>query len=385
MAQHDRFPTILQVLPALGAQGGVERGCVDVAAAIVRAGGRAIVASAGGPLTHVLEASGATHERLPLDSKNPATMAANAWRLAALIRRHGVDVVHARSRAPAWSAWVAARRSGCPFVTTFHGTYGAGNPMKRRYNSIMTRGRPVIAISRFIAHHIHRVYGLPEQHIRIIHRGADIGAFAPERVSPERVAALAERWGVRDGAPLVLLPGRLSRWKGQAVLIEAMARLGRRDVRTVILGDHQGRVDYHRELQDLIFRHGLGEQVQIIGHCDDMPAAYRLADVVVSASIEPEAFGRVAVEAQALGRPVIATNHGGARETVIDGETGWLTPPGDAASLSAALERALALGGHERARMAETAIAHVLANFTNDVMCRKTLAVYREAAGVRRA
>ncbi|MBK8908426.1 MAG: glycosyltransferase family 4 protein [Rhodospirillales bacterium] len=385
MAQHDRFPTILQVLPALGAQGGVERGCVDVAAAIVRAGGRAIVASAGGPLTPVLEASGARHERLPLESKNPAAMAANAWRLAALVRRHGVDVVHARSRAPAWSAWVAARRSGCPFVTTFHGTYGAGNPMKRRYNSIMTRGRPVIAISRFIAAHIQSVYGLSERHIRIIHRGADIGAFAPERVSPERVAALAARWGLRDGAPLVLLPGRLSRWKGQAVLIEAMARVGRRDVRTVILGDHQGRVDYHRELQDLIVRHGLGEQVLIIGHCDDMPAAYRLADVVVSASIEPEAFGRVAVEAQALGRPVIATDHGGARETVIEGETGWLTPPGDAAALAAALERALALGGHERARMAETAIAHVRANFTNDVMCRKTLAIYREAAGGRRA
>jgi glycosyltransferase involved in cell wall biosynthesis len=177
---------------------------------------------------------------------------------------------------------------------------------------------------------------------------------------------------------VVTLPGRLTRWKGQAFLIEAMARLRRNDVRCLLVGSDQGRIDYRRELEALIGRHGLDEVVRIVDHCDDMPAAYMLTDVVISASTDPEAFGRVIAEAQALGRPVIASDHGGARETVIAGETGWLTPPGDAAALADAIERVLGLGGTARRTLAEKAIAHVRRNFSRDAMCAKTLDVYNE-------
>jgi glycosyltransferase involved in cell wall biosynthesis len=370
--------TVLQVLPALGAQGGVERGTVEVAAAIVAAGGRAIVASAGGPMEHELARAGASHVTLPLDSKNPFVMRANVARLADLIRTEKVDILHARSRAPAWSAWFAARDAGCRFVTTFHGTYGATNPFKRRYNAVMTYGQRVIAISSFIAGHIRQVYGTQPAKIRIVHRGVDLSRFDPAKVSVERVVALANNWRLADGLPVVMLPGRLTRWKGQKVLLEAAARLGRRDFRCLLIGGDQGRTEYRRELEAYIERHDLGSIVRMVPHCNDMPAAYMLADVVVSASTDPEAFGRVMAEGHALGRPVVASNHGGAKEIVLEGRTGWLFAPGDADSLAAALEQALALTPADRERIARDAIAHVRHNFSTELMCARTLAVYDE-------
>ena len=372
------FGTILQVLPALGTQGGVERGTVEVAGAIAAAGGRALVASAGGPLTHALTRVGATHVALPVDRKNPAIMARNVGRLADLIRRENVDLVHARSRAPAWTAWFAAKRTGRPFITTFHGTYNAGSFIKRRYNAIMTQGERVIAISHFIAGHIRQVYGLPAERLRVIHRGIDPQRFDPAAISAQRIIVLANQWRVADGLPVILLPGRLTRWKGQAVLLQAMARLGRRDVHCLLLGDDQGRNAYRAELEAMISRLGLGGVVRIIAHCDDMPAAYMLADVVVSASTDAEAFGRIVVEAQAMGRPVIATDHGGPRETIIDQTTGWLVPPADSEILAAALDRALRITPEARKRMAETAVDHVRRNFSTETMCHKTLDVYAE-------
>jgi len=196
--------------------------------------------------------------------------------------------------------------------------------------------------------------------VRVVPRGIDLDRFDPVRVSGQRMVQLSERWRLPDGAPVVLLPGRLTRWKGHKVLIEALALIDRSDVRCLLVGNHQGRRGYHRELQRQINDRGLDRIVHLVEHCDDMPAAYMLADVVVSASLDPEAFGRVAVEAQAMGRPTIATDHGGARETLVAGETGWLTPPGDVGALAA---RAI-----ERAR----------AKFSKDVMCAATLAVYRE-------
>jgi glycosyltransferase involved in cell wall biosynthesis len=375
--------TVLQVLPALGEQGGVERGTVDVAAAIVAAGGRALVASAGGPRVHGLARVRADHVTIPADSKNPLVIYRNSRRLAELIRRERVDLVHARSRAPAWSAFAAAERCGVPFVTTFHGTYGTGGPLKLRYNSIMARGERVIAISNFIADHVHTVYGVPMSRLRVIHRGADLDHFNPVNVSADRLITQATRWRLDDGFPLVLLPGRLTRWKGQGVLIEALAKLGRRDLRCIILGSDQGRSGYRRELEALVVARGLGGIVRLIGHADDLPAAYMLSDVVVSASTEPEAFGRVLVEAQALGRPVIGTDHGGSRETVLQGETGWLTPPGDADALAEAIDQAVSLTADQRLRVAESGIAHVRARFDKDGMCAKTLEVYHEVMGKR--
>ncbi|MHA1597645.1 MAG: glycosyltransferase family 4 protein [Alphaproteobacteria bacterium] len=369
--------TVLQVLPAL-VQGGVERGTVEIAGAIVAAGGRAIVVSAGGPKEHELTRARAEHITLPVDSKNPLVMYANIGRLTRLIQCEGVDIVHARSRAPAWSAWAAARRAGVPFVTTYHGTYSAGNWMKRHYNSVMTRGARVIAISRFIAGYIRKNYGVESSRLRVIHRGVDLTKFDAAKVTAERVMGLAAAWRIEDGLPVVMLPGRLTRWKGQTVFIEAIAKLGRRDIRCLLLGSDQGRTDYRQELEQLIAAHNLGEIVRIVEDCTDMPAAYMLTDVVVSASTDPEAFGRVVPEAQALGRPVIATNHGGAQETVLEGETGWLVEPGDIDALAEAIGRALSLDSVAREKLAAKAIANVAKDFSKAAMCAKTIDVYNE-------
>jgi glycosyltransferase involved in cell wall biosynthesis len=374
-AAKTRPPAVLQVLPRLVA-GGVERGTVEVAAALVAAGWKAVVASEGGPMVHEVERAGALHVELPLASKNPVTMRRNVERLAQLVRRERIDILHARSRAPAWSALGAARRTGCHFVTTFHNAYGDETWLKRRYNAVMAQGERVIAISRFVAEHAMRVYGVPAEKLRIIERGVDFGRFDPERVSAERVIRLAREWQLPDGLQVVMLPGRLTRWKGQLVLVEALARLGRRDLRCVLVGTGDGR--YRQQLIETIARRGLGGLFQMIEDCRDIPAAYMLADVVVSASTRPEGFGRVIAEALAMGRPVIATDHGGAREIVLDGETGWLVPPNDPDALAAAIAGALALSPAERMSLAQRAIAHMRAHFTTQAMTDRTLAVYEE-------
>ncbi len=380
-----RGPTVLQVLPSLAhGGGGVERGTIEVAAAIVEAGGRAVVASAGGPMVYELARVGAGHVILPLASKRPWTMWSNVRELERVIRELNVDIVHARSRAPAWSAYYAAKRTKRHFITTFHGTYGASNWLKRRYNSVMTMGERTIAISGFIAGHVRQVYGVPADHIRVISRGVDLARFSPSTVSAERVIALSTQWRLSDGSFVIMLPGRLTRWKGQSVLIDAMAKLGRSDIICLLVGSDQGRSAYRRELETKIQAHGLGGQVRLVDHCADMAAAYMLTDVVVSASTEPEGFGRVMAEAAALGRPVVATDHGGAREIVVAGETGWLVPPNDVEALAGALAHAIDLSGEARAQLSERAIQRVRTLFTKDVMCAKTLDVYDEVLAIDR-
>jgi glycosyltransferase involved in cell wall biosynthesis len=375
-----RGRTILQVLPALGT-GGAERGCVDVAAAIEAAGGKALVASAGGAMLRDLARAGAEHVALPLAGKNPVTIWRNIRRLEALIRDRGIDLVHARSRAPAWSAHAACRRQGIPFVTTVHAPYNQHSAAKRLYNSIMGRGDRVIAISDYVARYIVDSYGTDPARIRTIPRGVDLRQFAIAAVSAERMIKLARAWRVPDDRPVVLMPGRLSRWKGQTVVIDALARLGRQDLCCLIVGSDQGRSGYRQELLDRIAAKGLNAVVQLVDHCDDMPAAYMLSDVVVHASTDPEGFGRVVVEAMALGRPVIATNIGAPPEVVAEGETGWLVPPGDPDALAAVIDHALSLTPEERGWMAERAIATVAAHYTKEAMTGSTLAVYRELLG----
>jgi glycosyltransferase involved in cell wall biosynthesis len=370
-----RPPGVLQVLPRL-VTGGVERGTVEVAAALVAAGWKSVVASEGGPMVREIERAGGRHIELPLASKNPFTMRRNVERLAELIRRERIDIVHARSRAPAWSALAAARRAGCHFVTTFHNAYGEGSWLKRRYNSVMAEGERVIAISRFVADYAMRVYNVPAEKLRIIERGVDFNRFDPERVSAERVIRLAREWQLPDDVQVLMLPGRLTRWKGQLVLIEALSRLGRRDLRCLLVGSGEAR--YRQLLLDTIARKELGGLFQVIEDCRDMAAAYMLADLVISASTRPEGFGRVIAEAQAMGRPVIATDHGGAREIVREGETGWLVPPDDPETLARAIGAALALGPADRVGLATRAIAHMRKNFTTQAMTDRTLAVYDE-------
>jgi len=374
----DGAPVVLQVLPALET-GGVERGTVDVAEGLAAAGWGSLVASSGGRMAREIERAGGTHVTLPLATKNPLAMRRNAARLARLVTEHGVSLIHARSRAPAWSAWLAARATGVPLVTTFHGTYTHGPlGLKIPYNRVMTLGARVIAISRFIAGHMHEHYHTPPERIRVIPRGVDLARFTPEAVTRARIARLATRWRLPDDAPVVLLPGRLTRWKGQALLIEAMARLNRPTVRCVIVGSDQGRREYRHELDALVAAHGLGGQVHIVDHCDDMPAAYRLASVVVSASLEPEAFGRVPAEAQAMGRVVVAPHHGAAPEIVEAGGSGWLFTPGDGASLADHLAVALDLDEAAYDAMAWRGMMLTRREFAKDVMVRRTLAVYRD-------
>lgn len=374
--QETRPPAVLQVIPSL-VSGGVERGTVEVAGALVAAGWKAYVASEGGPMERELARAGVEHITLPLASKNPLTIRRNAKALVEIIRRNKIDIVHARSRAPAWSAWAAARATDCHFVTTFHNAYGLGLPIKHYYNSIMARGERVIAISDFVAEHAAQIYGVGADRLRIIPRGVDLSTFDPLQVSAARIADLARQWRLPDGVAIVMLPGRLTRWKGGLDFVAAIATLGRRDICCVMVGAAQRR-GFRRELDAAIERQGLGEIFRIVEDCGDMPAAYMLADVVVSASTEPEGFGRIIVEAQAMGRPVVATDHGGARETVIPGVTGWLVPARDLAALAQGIAGALSLTPAERARLAQGAIAHVAGHFTRQQMCAKTIAVYEE-------
>ncbi|MBV8336546.1 MAG: glycosyltransferase family 4 protein [Alphaproteobacteria bacterium] len=371
-----RAPAVLQVVPRL-VSGGAERGTVDMARALVTAGWNAFVASGGGPLEREIIRAGATHLSLPLASKNPLVMRRNAGALAGLIRQLRIDIVHARSRAPAWSAWSAARATGRHFVTTFHNAYGIGAPLKHWYNSVMARGERVIAISEFVADHAARVYGIGLDRLRTIQRGIDLDVFDPRQVGGERVASLARHWRLPDRASLVMLPGRLTRWKGALDLVAAIAALGRRDICCLLVGPEQRR-GFRRELERAIERNRLCNVFRIVENCRDMPAAYMLAAVVVSASREPEGFGRVIVEAQAMGRPVIATDHGGARETILPGVTGWLVPPRDPAALARAIGEALSLPESERGLFAQRAMAHVAGRFTREKMCARTIGVYEE-------
>ena len=374
-------PVVLQVLPSL-VTGGVERGTVEITAAVAAAGWTALVASAGGRLVGAVEHAGGRHVTLPLDTKNPLAIWRNAGRLARLIRAEGVSLVHARSRAPAWSALLAARRTGVRFVTTYHGTYGEDLPFKRHYNAVMARGEVVIAASAYIAGLIAARHGVDPQRIRVIPRGIDPACFDPAAVSGARLARLALAWDLPDHAPVVMLPGRLTGWKGQAVLIAALARLARTDAVGVLVGSDQGRAGYAAGLRRQAEALGVAERLRVVGECADMPAAMLLADVVVHASTAPEAFGRVVIEAQAMGRPVIAADLGGPVETVAEGVTGWRVPPGDPAALAAAIDAVLGLPGEALAAVGAAAREAVLGRCTTAGMQAATLGVYREVLGV---
>jgi glycosyltransferase involved in cell wall biosynthesis len=366
----------LQILPSL-VSGGAERGTIELATALVEAGWTSYVASGGGPLEREIARAGATHLTLPLASKNPLVMRRNRVALVRLIRQLGVDIIHARSRAPAWSACAAAHATGRRFVTTFHNAYGARTALKRRYNSVMARGDRVIAISKFVADHAANVYGVGGDRLRTIPRGVDLNIFDPTRVGAQRMINLAGRWRLPDGMPVVMLPGRLTRWKGGLDFIAAVANLGRRDICCVFVGSEQRR-GFRRELEAAIRECGFAGVFRIVEECQDMAAAYMLADVVVSASRDPEGFGRIVVEAQAMGRPVVATDHGGSRETIVPGVTGWLVPPRDPAALAAAIGEALSLTVEERQQLARRSIAHIAARYTRQAMCAGTIRVYEE-------
>ena len=371
----------LQVLPSLRA-GGVERGTVDVAQALTAAGWTALVASAGGPMVRELERVGAQHITLPLKTKNPLAIRRNIDVLIEVMRSNNVSVVHARSRAPAWSARAAARRLGIPFVTTFHGTYGLGPfGLKKFYNRVMADGDVVIAISEFIRAHLMQNYAVPAEKIRLIHRGVDLQQFDPANVSSQRLIQLALKWRLSEATPVVMLPGRITSWKGHHLVIDALAILRQRDphmqLRCMMVGPTES-THLVETLTAYAEARNVSGWVQIVQDCNDIPAAYMITDVAVSASTDPEAFGRVVAEAQAMGRPVVAPAHGAAGEIIEPGMTGWLFTPSDPVSLANAIQRALNLSREDRARLSIRAIERVRAKFDKTEMCTKTLKVYDE-------
>lgn len=376
--------TVLQVIPRLET-GGAERTTLDVAAAVVAAGGRAIVVSQGGRMVGELEAAGATHIAMPAASKAVVTMRRNAGRLAALMEREGVDIIHARSRAPAWSALWAAAWTFRPLVTTYHGAYSEGGRLKNRYNSVMARGDRVIANSAYTARLIAERHPFAAERITTIARGLSLEAF--DGRASARVEALRTAWRIAQGVPVILHLARLTPWKGQSVLLDALAHLTSefpREWVCVFAGDDQGREGYRHSLFKKAKSLGLTERVRFVGHVSDVPAALAATRVAVVPSVEPEAFGRAAVEAQAAGVPVIVSDHGAVRETVLappevtrDLRTGWRVPPGDAKALSEALFLALQTSEEGLKEVGLRGRAHAVANFSLGAMTAKTLAVYQ--------
>jgi glycosyltransferase involved in cell wall biosynthesis len=364
--------TLLQVVPRLDA-GGVEQTTLDIDAAVIAAGGRSIVATAGGRLAERIKGDVV---QLPVDSKNPSVMVRNAGWLKKLIRARGVSLVHARSRAPAFSALWAANHAGVPFVATYAGIYNARSPLKRWYNGVMTRGDAIIANSDYTARHLLAEHKADPKKVFVIPRGVELTRFDPDLVSEARVNALRAAWGLAgETRPVAILAGRLTRWKGQALAIEALATL-RRPLVLVLAGDNQGREDYQRELLALAERLGVAEQVRIVGHVEDMPAAYMAADFALAPSLEPEAFGRSAVEPQAMNVPVLAADHGGAQETVVDGESGWLVAPGDVDAWAEAMGWMLDIGHERREAMGWAGRRRTWARYSVQAMSHATLSLY---------
>lgn len=383
------FPyTILQVVPRLGS-GGAERTTAEIAAAVVEAGGRALVATQGGRLEDEITRAGGEIIHTPVHRKDPASILANAGAIARIVRSRGVNLVHARSRGPAWSAAVAARRTGVPLVTTFHGAHSADNPIKRWYNSALVKGDTVIANSRFTGERIAADYRIDPDRLKIIPRGADLSVFNRGAVSAARINQLVEQWAIDTDEDRVqfLLPARLTPWKGQALAIEAAGLLksqvdaGKMQAfRLVLCGGAQGEQNYESALRAQIDERGVRDMVQLVGECADMPAAIAWSDAVIAPSQRAEPFGRVVVEAGAMAKPAIAAAHGGFLETIVDDETGLLFEPGSATALAAAMAR-LAGDRATRVRLGDAAAARVRAVYSTEAMCDATLNVYKELLG----
>lgn len=377
--------TILQIIPALDA-GGAERTAIDIAEGIAQAGARSLVATTGGRLVGELQAKGGLWIPFPAATKNPASMALNVGKLAQILRNEKVDLVHARSRAPAWVALAACRLTGTGFMTTYHGAYSGLSAPKLLYNSVMARGEVVIANSHFTAERIQTQFRIDPTRLRVIHRGTNFEAFAPDKVAPERVEKIRRGWLVAPEERVVLLAARLTAWKGQKVLIRAahiLRERGYRDLVFILAGDPQGRNDYVAEVDRLISESQLGGVVRRVGHVSDMPAALAASALVAVPSTAPEAFGRVAVEAQAMGVPVVVSNLGAVPETVLappqvrpDQRTGWRVSPDNPEELADAIAEAIDLMPSAYQQLADRARTHVMARFSLERMVSETLDCY---------
>ena len=369
-------PTIVQILPAM-VRGGVERGTVEMADAIQKHGGRAIVISRGGPMVRHLDRLGATHYQLDVHAKNPFRWPQVRSRLKAILSRENADLVHVRSRVPAWIALPAAAALGIATVSTVHGRFTAPSVLKRIYNRKLLKTDHIIAISNYVKDLITSQYVNVEERLTVVHRGVDIDLFNPNNVNQTRIVNFVEGLAIPEDVPVIMLPARATKWKGHWILLQALAKIKDRPFICLMIGAGDGKPAFVSELVRYGRQLGLEGRFRLSPLVDDMPAALMVADVVAMPSITPEPFGRVALEAQAMGRPVVAFDHGGATESIRHDETGWLAIPGDVDSLAVALQAALDLNPRKRKTLATKARQHIEANFSTETMCRQTIKIYR--------
>ena len=375
---------VLQVIPKLG-YGGAETGCYDIAHYLAEQGCQSYIATSGGELLKYVKKNKVKVFKLPVNSKNPLIIIFNAIFLSILIIFKGINIVHARSRAPAWSCYLACKLTNRIFVTTFHGTYNFKSKFKKFYNSIMLRSKLTIAGSNFIFNHISENYSEflnKKKKLRVIFRGINVDYYNQKNISILKQEKLKKEWELDPNKFTILMPGRLTYWKGQEKFIESLNILiedyNLTNFQAVLLGSDQGRKVYSKKLLNLVQRYSLSKKVKFISHCREMPLAYSLADVVVSASIEPEAFGRVAVETQAMAKPIIASNIGGSKETILNKKSGFLYKYDDPRELAKSLNTVIQLSQEELKLIGNEGRKNVSKKFDVEIMCDSNLREYKK-------
>ena len=375
---------VLQVIPKLG-YGGAETGCYDLAHFLSEKNCKSYIVTSGGPLLKFVRKNKVKVIRLPVQSKNPILILINTLLLSLIILFLKVNIVHARSRAPAWSCLFSSFITGRKFVTTFHGTYNFSNKIKKFYNSVMVRSDLTIAGSNFIFDHIHKNYNdliQKGKRVLVIFRGINTEYYSNATVTNEKISKLNSDLNLNTGDFKILLPGRLTRWKGQEMFLESLnllkTKYGKNNFHGIIVGDHQGRKVYFKKLLSMVEKYKLKKNVSFLSNFKEMPIIYYISDTVVSASIEPEAFGRVAVEAQAMQKPILASNFGGSKETIIDGKTGFLFKNGSPESLAEYLNNVIEMDKDKLQSIGNEGRKNVLRKFDVEKMCQSTFAEYKK-------
>ena len=375
---------VLQVIPKLG-YGGAETGCFDIAHYLFENNCSSFLITNGGPLTKFINKKKVKYIRLPVNSKNPIIMLLNTILISVIIIFYNIDIIHARSRAPAWSCFLASKITRKKFVTTFHGTYNFKSKIKKFYNSIMLRSDLIIAGSNFIFSHIkenYKEYLNNSKKFLVIFRGINIDYFDASTTLIEEEDKLFKSWNLEVEKKTILLPGRITEWKGHEMFIEAMNKiniqLGHKSFKAVILGSDQGRDLYKKKLIRLVEQYRMNDQIKFVDHCENMPLAYKISDLIVSTSIEPEAFGRIAVEAQSMEKPIIASNLGGSKETIVNNKTGILFDAGDSDDLSKKIIEFFNFDKSTIEQMGKEGRKNVSAKFNVEKMCFSTYSEYKK-------
>ena len=379
---------VLQVIPRLG-YGGAETGCYDLAHYLYEQNCKSIIVTSGGELLKYVKKDKVKLIRLPVHSKNPILIFLNTLVLIFLQIIYNVDVVHARSRAPAWSCYWACLITRRKFVTTFHGTYLISNAIKKYYNSVMLKSKLIIAGSNFIFNHINKNYENylnVKNKLMVIFRGINLEYFNKKNISIKNIEKIKVAWGINDNSFKILLPGRLSQWKGQDIFIEALNILiedfNKSDFQAIILGSDQGRNVYSKKLKSLVDRYNLNKKIKFVNHCNNMPVAYVISDLIVSSSTRPEAFGRIAVEAQAMQKPIVASNIGGSTETILDKKTGFLYKFDDPRELAKAINEVMELDKDTLNSIGNEGRKNVSKKFDVEKMCRTTFIEYKKLLNI---